>query len=128
MTNRAQACRSALRKVNGHVDMAYQGDLVMDGRLASRLTYPNPFSPSGIDFDLPDEARVTLKILDAAGQEITTLIDQVMYAAGTHHIEVGPTPWAQSLSNAQEIYFYRLCAEYGGKGHIDTKKIILTKP
>ena len=100
----------------------------MGGGLASRLTYPDPFNPSGIDFDLPDEARVTLTILDNAGQEVTTLIDDVVYAAGTHHFEVGPALWAQNLTASQGMYYYRLSAEYGGKSHVDTKKFVLTKP
>ncbi|HEY6192320.1 MAG TPA: T9SS type A sorting domain-containing protein [Bacteroidota bacterium] len=100
----------------------------MGGELASRLTYPDPFNPSGIDFDLPDKALVTLTILDTAGQEVTTLIDNVVYDAGTHHVEVGSSQWAQNPGNAQGIYFYRLSAEYGGKSYIDTKKIILARP
>jgi hypothetical protein len=99
----------------------------MGGELASRLTYPDPFNPSGIDFDLPDDARVTLTILDTSGQEVTTIIDNVVYPAGTHHIEVGSAPLAQSVSNGQGIYFYRLSAEYGGKQYVDTKKLIFTR-
>jgi hypothetical protein len=96
-------------------------------QLTSRLTYPNPFSPSGIDFEVPDRARVTLKIFDKAGREVRTLIDNVSFDPGTHHVELGPESWDHSVGEEQEIYFYRLSAEYGGKSYVDTRKIILTE-
>ncbi|HYQ87420.1 MAG TPA: T9SS type A sorting domain-containing protein [Bacteroidota bacterium] len=99
----------------------------MSPQLTSRLTYPNPFSPSGITFDLPDKARVTLKIFDKAGREVTTLIDNEALDPGTHHVDLGPESWNHSPSEDKEIYFYRLSAEYGGKSYVDTKKIILTE-
>ncbi len=41
--------------------------------------YPNPFNPSTtIHFQLPRQARVTLKIFDPLGKEIETLIDEYL--------------------------------------------------
>ena len=99
----------------------------MAPQFTSRLTYPNPFSPSGISFDLPDKARVTLKIFDKAGREVRTLIDNESLDSGTHHVELGPGSWNHSPGDDKEMYFYRLSAEYGGKNYVDTKKIILTE-
>jgi hypothetical protein len=93
----------------------------------SRLTYPNPFSPSGIDFELPDNAWVTLKIFNTTGREVATLIDNVLYSAGTHHVDFGSAPWDHRPSEVEEAYFYRLSVEQNGKNYVDTKKIVLTK-
>jgi len=98
----------------------------MAPQLTSRLTYPNPFSPSGIAFDLPEKARVTLKIFDEAGKEARTLIENQSLDPGTHHVDLGPESWIHSDGEEKEMYFYRLSAEYGGKSYVDTKKIILT--
>jgi hypothetical protein len=100
---------------------------VLVHQLASRLSYPNPFTPSGIEFDLPDKALVTLKILDTAGREIRTLIDSVTYDPGTHHVDFGMVPWEELGGNPGEVYFYRLSAEYGGTSHVDTRKIVPAK-
>lgn len=43
--------------------------------------YPNPFNPATkINFSLPEANNVTLKIYNALGQEITTLVNQFMNA------------------------------------------------
>ena len=59
----------------------------MAPQLTSRLTYPNPFSPSGIAFDLPEKARVTLKIFDEAGKEVRTLIENQSLDPGTRVVD-----------------------------------------
>jgi len=53
--------------------------------MALQQNYPNPFSAQGtfgnpttqISFSVPSAAHVTLKIFNIAGQEVTTLVDQV---------------------------------------------------
>ncbi len=46
-------------------------------RFALYPSYPNPFNPSTIiTFDLPSTERVTIKIYDALGREIKTLLDE----------------------------------------------------
>jgi|ERR1041384_3280771 hypothetical protein len=108
--------------------MAYQGETAGGGQLYSRLTYPNPFSPSGIDFDLPQKATVSLTILDSEGHEVANLIKSAPYDAGTHHVEIGSSSWARGLSRPHQAFYYRLVAEYGGESHIDTKKLIFAEP
>ncbi|HZY09545.1 MAG TPA: T9SS type A sorting domain-containing protein [Bacteroidota bacterium] len=67
--------------------------------------YPNPFNPStSINFDLPEDAFVTLKIYNIMGQVIAVLVDQKMYKAGRYS-EIFNT---SSLSSG--VYFYRLDA------------------
>jgi hypothetical protein len=64
--------------------------------------YPNPFNPSTvIPYSLPHAARVMLKVFDANGREVATLVNGVQ-EAGTHDIRF-------TVSNlASGVYFYRL--------------------
>ena len=91
----------------------------MAKEFTSRLSYPNPFEPSGIEFDLPYDARVSLKIYDDAGKEIATLIDYQNYQKGTHRVDLN------RLDYQSGIYFYRLSVDGSGKTFVDTKRIEL---
>lgn len=64
--------------------------------------YPNPFNPlTIIRYSLPLDSRVTLKLYDALGREISTLVDGEE-RAGWHEVHLD----AAKLSSG--IYFYRL--------------------
>lgn len=66
--------------------------------------YPNPFNPgTNIKFTLPQSSEVTLKVYNALGQEVASLINRFM-EAGSHTINFNAT----SLNSG--IYFYRLNA------------------
>ena len=110
---------------NDNVDV--RGIVTMPRQFTSRLAYPNPFSPSGIDFDLPAEARVTLKIFDAGGREVANLIDGNSFGAGTHHVDLDPSQWSRGTAEMKESFFYRLSIEYDGKSYVDTKQIVFAK-
>jgi len=79
--------------------------------------YPNPFNPAtNFQFTIVDTRRVTLKIFDVLGNEVTTLED-AMLNPGTHTIQ-----WdAGSLPSG--VYFYRLQAGQ----FVQTKKLTLLK-
>lgn len=65
---------------------------------------PNPFNPStGIKFDLPKNAYVTLKIYDVNGKEVDVLINDV-YNAGSY------TYIFDGSNLASGVYFYRINA------------------
>ena len=66
--------------------------------------YPNPFNPvSRIDFALPVDSRVVLKIYDITGREIRTILNELR-SAGYYTIDF-------DLSHlASGIYFYKLTA------------------
>lgn len=68
--------------------------------------YPNPFNPSTtIQFDLPEESDVSIKIFNVLGEEIVTLFSQTL-KAGSHSVQ-----WnANNVSSG--IYIYELRA-YG---------------
>ncbi len=66
--------------------------------------FPNPFNPkTTINYQLPMAAFVTLKVFDALGREIATLVNEKQ-RAGTYSAE-----WDASRA-ASGIYFYRLQA------------------
>lgn len=66
--------------------------------------YPNPFNPvTNIVYTLPTTEKVILKIYDALGSEITTLVNEEQ-SAGSHNISFD----ASKLSSG--VYFYRLVA------------------
>ncbi len=78
--------------------------------------YPNPFNPSTlISYQLAKSAHVTLKIFNALGQEVQTLVDEEK-VAGDHQVE-----W--NASGPSGVYFYVLRA-----GDVSTtKKMILLR-
>jgi len=66
--------------------------------------YPNPFSSATtLDFSLPSSANVILKVYNALGEEVTTLINGSM-DAGQHNVIFH----GENLQNG--MYFYRLAA------------------
>ncbi|TLY32500.1 MAG: T9SS type A sorting domain-containing protein [Ignavibacteria bacterium] len=74
--------------------------------LQLRQNYPNPFNPTTvIEFSLPEDAIVTLKIYNVLGQEIATLFDREQLDLGIQTAEVS----ANNLPSG--IYFYRVIAE-----------------
>jgi photosystem II stability/assembly factor-like uncharacterized protein len=67
-----------------------------------RQNYPNPFNPStAIEFYLPSDADVSLKIFDVMGREISTLLN-ARQDAGLHTIIWTPAGCASG------VYYYRL--------------------
>ncbi|HEX3073136.1 MAG TPA: T9SS type A sorting domain-containing protein, partial [Ignavibacteriales bacterium] len=66
--------------------------------------YPNPFNPSTIiSYEIPAEKFVTLKVYDALGKEVKTLVSGTQNA-GKHKISLD----ASGLSSG--VYFYQLKA------------------
>lgn len=86
--------------------------------------YPNPFNPSTtIEFSLPEDAIVTLKVYNMLGQEVATLINREELSYGPEYVSFD----ASTLSSG--VYIYRLTAEgleTGSKTAI-MKKMVLMK-
>lgn len=79
--------------------------------------YPNPFNPvTTIEFDIPAAGRVELKIYDALGKEVSTLLNGEV-KAGKHKLQFN----ASSLPSG--IY---LCHLNAGRHNV-TKKVVLIK-
>ena len=89
--------------------------------------YPNPFNPTTcVPFHLSQDAVVTLKVYNVLGQEITTIIDNEEFEAGTHEANFD----ASNISSG--MYFYRLTAmpsenARSAKTFISVKKMMLVK-
>ena len=89
----------------------------MDFNLTSKLLYPNPFQPTGIEFELPEEACVTVEILDNSGLSVETLMEH-------KHCSTGKISIAKDLVNyLNDKHCYKISAEIGGKIFIETKLI-----
>jgi hypothetical protein len=79
--------------------------------------YPNPFNPvTTIQFEVPYSSFVTLKVFDVLGNEISSLVSEVVLA-GSHKVNFN----ASNLPSG--IYFYSL---YSG-GIVLNNKMILIK-
>jgi len=90
--------------------------------------YPNPFNPTtNIQFNLPADGFVTLKVYNILGQEVATLYDHVQMTEGLQHAEFN------GANVASGVYFYRLVAQtVNENGQLGTtftqvKKMMLVK-
>jgi hypothetical protein len=94
--------------------------------------YPNPFNPSTvIGYQLPVSSFVTMKVYDALGNEVATLVNEYKIA-GKHEVEFSAISEQESSIRypASGIYFYQLRATPtdGQAGDfIQTRKMILIK-
>jgi hypothetical protein len=84
--------------------------------------YPNPFNPSTkINFSLAVDSKVTLKVFDILGQEVTILLTSDL-VAGSHEVNFN----ASGINSG--VYFYSIEATgIDGTNFVDVKKMILTK-
>jgi len=95
-----------------------------------KQNFPNPFNPSTvIQFELPVEAIVTLKIYNSIGQEVVALFDHKLMMGGLQESVF------QAANLPSGIYFYRLVAERASvKGdnisedkYVNVKRMLLLK-
>ena len=79
--------------------------------------YPNPFNPTTtIQFAIPKEEHVTIKVYDELGNEVKTLVDENK-ASGQYNVQFNGSGLASG------IYYYRISAgEYN-----EVKKLMLLK-
>ena len=92
-----------------------------DGGMPTRYelsqNYPNPFNPvTKIDFSIPKNGTVTLKIYDLVGKEVVTLINKEM-SLGSYTVNFD----ASKLSSG--TYLYKLTAG----NFSETKKMLMIK-
>ena len=86
-----------------------------------RQNYPNPFNPSTtIEFSIPKQSFVTLKVYDLLGREIATLVNKELMS-GSYKTEFNASSAKSKLASG--IYLYRLNAD----GNVQTKKLMLMK-
>jgi hypothetical protein len=96
---------------------AAENEITLPVEFGLDQNYPNPFNPATkINFQLPENNYVSLKIYDILGNLVTTLVDQET-EAGYYTIE-----WnAGNLSSG--VYFYT----FKSGSFVSTKKLILLK-
>ena len=85
--------------------------------------YPNPFNPNTIiHYRLSDLYQVELKVYDAAGNEVATLVNDKK-GAGYYSVEF----FGNNLASG--VYFYKIIMNTNGSGvsFSDTKKMFLVK-
>ncbi|MBI5021424.1 MAG: T9SS type A sorting domain-containing protein [Ignavibacteriales bacterium] len=91
---------------------------------ALQQNYPNPFNPTTIiNYQLPIDNWVTIKVYNIIGEEIATLVDE-MQDAGYKSVTFD----GSNLSSG--IYFVRMNSSpssSSGQAFADVKKIVLTK-
>ncbi|MFZ4620767.1 MAG: T9SS type A sorting domain-containing protein [Bacteroidota bacterium] len=108
-----------------------QGLLSVGGEIAAAprayslmQNYPNPFNPStNIGFELPERSRVRLTVVNTLGQEVVTLLDNVLDAGSYTQNFSG-----RSLTSG--LYFYRIQIQSEHDpafGYTSVKKMMLLK-
>ena len=79
--------------------------------------YPNPFNPETvINFDIPKNDFVLLKVFDITGRQVATLVNSKL-SAGSYEVTFNGSSFGSG------VYFYQLQSG----GIIKTKKMILVK-
>ena len=93
----------------------------MPAEFSLAQNYPNPFNPSSlISYRLPVSGHVTLKVYDALGRNVATLVDK-QQSGGSH------TDQWDAAGFANGIYFYRLALSGGNRTVSAMKKMVLIK-
>ena len=109
---------------NGNFKYYELGNEVIVGipaKFSLAQNYPNPFNPvTNINFELPVDSKVSIKIFDISGREVSSLINEAR-PAGYYSVSFN----ASSLSSG--VYFYKLSAEGSGQKFEVTKKMMLIK-
>ncbi len=100
-----------------YFELAEEVNIGVPDKFNLSQNYPNPFNPvTGIDYNLPDDGIVTIKVYDIIGREVKTLVNE-MKTAGFYKLQFN----ASDLSSG--VYFYRMTAgEYNS-----VKKFVVMK-
>lgn len=90
---------------------------IVSKEFALKQNYPNPFNPvTNIEFNLPMQSFVTLKVYNVLGKEVVALVNG-NYKAGVYRVDFN----ASGLASG--IYFYSIQTE----SFTETRKMILVK-
>jgi hypothetical protein len=83
--------------------------------------YPNPFNPvSKIDYRLPYDSKVTLKVYDITGKEVAKLVNDYQ-SAGIYSVTLDGTKLATGM------YIYKIVAISGSETFSVTRTALLIK-
>jgi hypothetical protein len=80
--------------------------------------YPNPFNPGTlIRYSVPTADHVSVKVLNALGEEVATLVNEVRHA-GEYDLRFDGSALPSGM------YFYRMTTS---SGYSETRKMVLLK-
>lgn len=107
--------------------LAIPGDPIQPSVFALHPNYPNPFNPSTtISFDVPRSAFVRIKIFDALGREVYTLIEKSL-SPGRYHIRWNGKDYHGRVV-ASGVYFCRMLVSFNISGKsVFTRKMLIIK-
>ena len=109
---------------NGNFEYHNLGNEVIIGvpeKFNLSQNYPNPFNPTTrINYDLPTDGNVSIRLFDMSGKEVASLVNEVK-TAGYHTVDFN----AASLSSG--VYFYSLSVDANGNNFTATKRMMLVK-
>ncbi|MEJ5350849.1 MAG: two-component regulator propeller domain-containing protein [Melioribacteraceae bacterium] len=107
----------AIYRENGVIISVEENYLSLPKFYELKQNYPNPFNPETIiEFSIPEQTHVKLKIYDILGREITTLIDKELNPGNYKKVW-----YAYNLPSG--IYFCRLQTN----NYSEIKKLVLQK-
>ena len=90
---------------NGNYQYYYLGSEVSIGvpkKFELSQNFPNPFNPvTKLSYELPSDSKVSIKVFDMLGREVSTLLDELK-TAGYHTVDFN----GSGLSSG--MYFYRI--------------------
>lgn len=118
--NLTQKYQYRLKQIDYHGEFEYSkiidAEIPNPAKFVLEQNYPNPCNPSTkINWQLPVESWVTVKIYNLLGEEIITLVNNY-YEAGFHSVQ-----YTVNSSLPSGVYFYQVNAG----GFTQSKKMIL---
>jgi hypothetical protein len=117
LTGWAVGYGGTIAKMTGTLTGSEENQINIPDNYSLKQNYPNPFNPvTKINYDIPENTFVTLKIFDMLGREAAVLVKETKQA-GSYTVEFS----ASGLTSG--VYFYRLETA----GYSDIKKMILLK-
>jgi hypothetical protein len=106
-----------LNPASGQTDVQVDPRSTIPSWYGLSQNYPNPFNPSTtIDYQLPTQSHVTLKVFDVLGREVATLVNENKNS-GNYEVDFDGSKLPSG------VYFYRLSAG----SFIEIKKLLLLK-
>jgi photosystem II stability/assembly factor-like uncharacterized protein len=120
-----------IHTTNGGGPIIYMGitnNYEIPGVYILKQNYPNPFNPTTtIEFSLPKDSYVKLKIFDITGRTVFWVINDFLLYSGNHKYKIDAF---NTLGLSSGVYFYRLEATQRNKNNnvfTETKKMLYIK-
>jgi hypothetical protein len=101
-----------------YYELSNEVEIGVPSKFELSQNYPNPFNPqTKINFSLPFDTKVMLKVFDLTGREVASLVNGEVKPAGYYSVEFNGTGFASGL------YIYRIQTDK----ETQSKKMVLVK-